>query len=97
MKPAPGPTPQVITETIYSLHEMGKRIDEVHVITTKTGKNRILDNILDPQKGHFFKYLEEYGIDPGSIKFSRKNIYVCKYREMRALLFMRWASARRHG
>lgn len=71
-----GLSPQVITETLFALHQNGYRVDEVHVITTGEGKERIHAELLAGGTGQFFRYLNEYGIDPESIKFDRDTIHV---------------------
>ena len=35
-----GLSPQVITETLYALHQINRRVDAIHVITTRDGKER---------------------------------------------------------
>lgn len=36
-----GLTPQVITETLYALHQDQRKVDAIHVITTRNGKEKI--------------------------------------------------------
>src|SRR2546426_12133493 len=63
-----GLTPQIITETLYALtQQRGERIDEIRVITTLGGRDRILSALLDPQQGKFFAFCRDYGIAPDSI------------------------------
>ncbi len=70
-----GMTPQVITETLYALIvQQGERVDEVRVITTIAGKNRVMRQLLDPESGKFYEFCREYSIDPASISFSEKSI-----------------------
>ena len=71
-----GLSPQVITETLFALHQNNQRIDEIHVITTREGKERIYAELLAGGTGQFFRYLDEYGIDPASIKFNKDTIHV---------------------
>jgi len=71
-----GLSPQVITETLYALHQTGRRVDAVHVITTREGKERIFSSLLIPETGPFAKYLHDYEIDPSSIQFTYGNIHV---------------------
>lgn len=71
-----GLSPQVITETLFALHELGKRVDEIHVITTRKGRDMIASSLLDPEDGHFYRYLREYGIDPTSISFDFSHVHV---------------------
>lgn len=59
-----GATPQIITETIYALSQKNPPIypDEVYIITTKVGKDRIMDSII--RQGVLNKLTEEYGLTP---------------------------------
>jgi CRISPR-associated protein (TIGR02584 family) len=70
-----GLTPQIITETLYALtHQCGERVDEIRVITTLAGRDRVMRELLDKQNGKFFKFCHEYDIDPYSINFNEENI-----------------------
>ncbi len=71
-----GLSPQVITETLYALHQNNRKVDSVHVITTRDGKDKIYAELIDRGKGYFYRYLSEYDIDPATIDFSYKNIHV---------------------
>jgi len=71
-----GLSPQVITETLYALHQSNRNVDAIHVITTRDGKEKIYTGLFGGKKGHYYKYLKEYGIPPGSIDFSHENVYV---------------------
>jgi len=80
-----GLSPQVITETLYALHQDGICIDEISVITTSTGRDRILSGLLAPQDGYFRRYLREYGIDPRTICFAPDSIHVLRDKSGRPL------------
>lgn len=70
-----GLTPQIITETLYALtQQRGERVDEIRVITTLPGQDKLLKSLLDPQEGKFFAFCRDYGIDPKSIRFDRTSI-----------------------
>lgn len=71
-----GLSPQVLTETLFALHQSGQRVDEIHVITTREGKERIYAELLAGGTGHFYRYLDEYGIDRQSIRFNKDTIHV---------------------
>jgi CRISPR-associated protein Csx14 len=71
-----GLSPQVITETLYALHQRNRHVDAIHVITTRAGKEKIYAEVLGGGKGHYFRYLEDYGIDPATIDFGHGNIHV---------------------
>lgn len=70
-----GLTPQIITETLYFLtQKRGERVDEIRVITTLPGQDKLLKSLLDPHEGKFFAFCRDYGIDPASIQFDRTSI-----------------------
>ncbi|WP_457571556.1 CRISPR-associated ring nuclease Csm6 [Desulfovulcanus sp.] len=72
-----GLTPQVITETIYALAELQRPAfipDEVHVITTGTGKMLIMEKLLHPEQGRFYALCREYGL--GNIHFHESTVHV---------------------
>ena len=71
-----GLNPQVITETLYALHQNNRYVDVIHVITTRDGKEKIYAELLGKRKGHYYRYLEEYNIDPGAINFDHRNVHV---------------------
>lgn len=70
-----GLSPQVITETLFALHQNNRKIDAIHVITTRDGKEMIYAHLLSGKGGHYFRYLEEYGIEPSSVDFGPQNIH----------------------
>ncbi|RZB29892.1 MAG: hypothetical protein SRB1_02172 [Desulfobacteraceae bacterium Eth-SRB1] len=71
-----GLSPQVITETLYALHQSSRHVDAIHVITTRDGKEKIFAELFSGGNGQYYKYLDEYGIDPASIDFSYRNVHV---------------------
>ncbi len=71
-----GLSPQVITETIFALHQNQQQVDEIHVITTRTGKEKIYSQLTGSPKGHFYQYLEEYKIKKNSILFDHSCVHV---------------------
>ncbi len=73
-----GLSPQVITETLFTLHQQDRRIDAVHIITTRQGKEMINAHLLAPGDGKYYRYLREYNIDFGSIDFGFDNIHTVK-------------------
>jgi len=70
-----GLSPQVITETLFALHQNGQRVDAIHVITTRDGKEMIYAHLLSGKSGHYCRYLEEYGVEHSSIDFGPQNIH----------------------
>lgn len=71
-----GLTPQVITETLYALHAQEKQVDEIHVITTREGKEKILALLLAEGSGALYRYLDEYDMEAKSTLLSVNNIHV---------------------
>jgi len=71
-----GLSPQVITETLYALHQDMRRIDEIHVITTRSGKEKIFGELLAGDTGPYFQYLNDYDIDPHAIDFGHHSIHM---------------------
>lgn len=70
-----GMTPQVIIETLYALHQENRRVDAVHVITTRKGKEKINAHLLSPIDGQYPRYLKDYGIDPHTIAFDFEHVH----------------------
>jgi CRISPR-associated protein (TIGR02584 family) len=91
-----GATPQIITETLYDLtvgREKKERIDEIRVITTLDGRDKIMtgyvknrpdgspeQSLLDPENGQFFKFLSHYP-QVGAIEFSETKISLLRTRD----------------
>ncbi|MCF8081200.1 MAG: TIGR02584 family CRISPR-associated protein, partial [Desulfobacterales bacterium] len=73
-----GLSPQVITETLYALHQNRRPVHEIQAITTRDGKDRILSNLLGGGEGHFYRYLKEYGMPADGIEFGPGNIHVVR-------------------
>jgi len=69
-----GLSPQVITETLYALHLEGRMPDAVRVLTTREGKAAINAHLLDPETGHYQRFLREYDLDPATIDFSARHV-----------------------
>jgi len=70
-----GLSPQVITETLYALHQQQRGVDAIHVITTRRGREAIETRLFSPKSGHYFRYLAEYGVAPDEIDFGHQNIH----------------------
>jgi CRISPR-associated protein (TIGR02584 family) len=92
-----GATPQIITETLYDLTiQQGKRIDEVRVITTLDGRDKIMtgiikgrggspeESLLHPEKGKFFEFLKDFP-QVGEIEFNEKKIALLRTRDGQTL------------
>lgn len=96
-----GLTPQIITETLYALtQERGERIDEIRVITTLGGRDKIMtgkvngrgrseESLLHPDCGQFFNFCRDYSIPPETIKFSESSIALLRTPDGRTLTDIR--------
>ncbi|MDA8137822.1 MAG: CRISPR-associated ring nuclease Csm6 [Desulfobacteraceae bacterium] len=71
-----GLSPQVVTETLYALHQNGRTIDAIHLISTREGKDKILTMLIGGGKGRYYEYLQEYGFSVSAIDFGPHNIHV---------------------
>lgn len=81
-----GLTPQIITETLYALtQKREQRVDEIRVITTLPGQDRLLKSLLDPQHGKFAAFCRDYNIDPKSIRFDQTSIIAVQTSDGRTL------------
>lgn len=73
-----GLSPQVITETVYALHQNARRVDAIHVITTREGRDKIYAELLSGKGGKFHKYIEDYCLESEPIDFGYDNIHVVR-------------------
>lgn len=83
-----GMSPQIITETLFALTrepEPKVRIDEIRVITTLDGRDKVLSTLLDKEKGVFYQFCRDFGIDADSIKFDETCISLFRTRDGRTL------------
>lgn len=81
-----GLTPQIITEVLYVLtQQRHERVDEIRVITTLLGQEKLLKSLLDPQHGKFFAFCRDYGIDPASIRFDHTSVSAVQTSDGRTL------------
>jgi CRISPR-associated protein (TIGR02584 family) len=81
-----GGTPAIITETLWALKERDEQVDEIRVITTLEGREKILtgqrngrgaadESLLDKEAGQFYKFLREFP-EAGNIKFDENCLYL---------------------
>jgi CRISPR-associated protein (TIGR02584 family) len=81
-----GLTPQIITETLYALtQERGERVDEVRVITTIGGRDRIMKVLLEPVAGKFYEFCRDFGVDPDAVRFDETTIALLRTPDGRTL------------
>ncbi len=71
-----GLSPQVITETLYALATADAPFvpDEVHVITTEKGADRVRLTLLSQEPGWFHRLCREYNLPP--IRFGEEQIHI---------------------
>ncbi|MDO8724305.1 MAG: CRISPR-associated ring nuclease Csm6 [Syntrophales bacterium] len=69
-----GLSPQVITETLYALHQEGRMVNAVRIITTREGKAAINAHLLSPEDGQYYRFLKEYDIDRHAIDFAPRHV-----------------------
>ena len=65
-----GLTPQVITETVYYLTQVGHPsvvLTALHILTTQLGEEQVRRQLLAPAVGHFYGLCSEYGLDATAI------------------------------
>src|SRR5437763_163005 len=86
-----GGTPAIITETLWTLKERNERVDEIRVITTLDGREKILtgkingrgaadESLLDKDHGQFYKFLRDFP-EVGEIKFDENCLYLLTTKE----------------
>ncbi len=73
-----GLSPQVITETLYCLYQDNRLVDEIHLITTRAGKEVLLSRFLAEGEGAYYRFLEEYDISGDRIQFHPGHIHIIK-------------------
>ncbi|TLM65384.1 MAG: TIGR02584 family CRISPR-associated protein [Deltaproteobacteria bacterium] len=75
-----GLSPQIITETLYGLHQQGVKVDVIRILTTRPGKDACIGQLLragdkkEEADGEYFRYLREYDIDSATIDFSPRHV-----------------------
>lgn len=92
-----GTTPQIITESLYDLTiQQGVKIDEIRVITTLDGRDKIMtgiikdwggapeESLLHAENGQFFKFLNHYP-QVGAIEFNKEKIALLRTRDGKTL------------
>ncbi len=73
-----GLSPQVVTETLYALHQERRRVHAIHLVTTREGADRVHATLLGGEHGQFRRYLQEYGIDPREIEFNDSTVHMVR-------------------
>lgn len=70
-----GLAPQVITETLYALHQQGRQVDAIRVLTTRSGKNACLAELFRAGDGHYDRYLKDQGLTREEIDFAPRHLH----------------------
>ncbi len=68
-----GLAPQVLTETLYGLHQQNRLPSIVRVISTRPGVDACLSQLFGPQ-GAYPQFLKDYQVDAESIDFSSQSL-----------------------
>lgn len=84
-----GGTPQIITETLWALMQPphNERVDEIRVVTTKEGRKKVLENLLDAENGRFHQFCQdfpEFACErplSKKIKFEESGLYLLTHKE----------------
>jgi CRISPR-associated protein (TIGR02584 family) len=81
-----GLSPQVVTETLYALlHQSPPFLPtELHLITTREGKERARLALLSDEPGWFNRFLRDFGL-AGAIAFDERHIHVIRDADDRPL------------
>ncbi|MDD5272718.1 MAG: CRISPR-associated ring nuclease Csm6 [Methylovulum sp.] len=70
-----GMSPQIVTETLYALAiTQQEQPTEIHLISTNTGKQKAVEQLLHPENGKFHQLCRDYRLE--GIRFSADSIYV---------------------
>jgi len=73
-----GLSPQVITEAIYALLHEGRPVHALHVITTRSGKERLLAGLFDPDCPRLDSLLGDFGLGNGALDFDASHIHTLR-------------------
>jgi len=81
-----GMSPAVVTETLYALVMQAPAFipDEIHVITTSTGKEAICTRLLAPETGHFNAFMRDY-LPQRHITFNEETVHVISQRSVKTV------------
>jgi len=73
-----GSSSQVVPETLYGLlyDQSDLFLDEIRIITTIQGKQRLLESPLSLESGAIHSVCEEFNIPPKSISFNNNSITI---------------------
>lgn len=73
-----GLSPQVITETLYALHQQGRMVDAIRILTTSTGKAKCNEHLMVPKEGQYHRFLADYGMNPADVNFEPDHVIAVK-------------------
>ena len=81
-----GKTPQIITETLYALHEQGRFPDRVVILTTEAGRDMCRAHLLHPEYGRIARLLADIGRPAGSRLLCETDVYTPSSRARRPVM-----------
>lgn len=72
-----GMSAAIITETLYALLMQDPPFvpDEIHVVTTSTGKDKIIKELLTSDRGHFHRLMQDY-LPEKTVLFNADTVHV---------------------
>ncbi len=83
-----GMSPQIITETLFALtqeREEKIKVDEIRVITTLDGRDKVTKVLLNEESGVFYQFCRDFKIDAASINFDETCITLLRTKDGRTL------------
>lgn len=71
-----GTTPQILTESLYALHQDGEMPHKVVILTTNKGKEVCIPALFQKPSGKLYQFYREYGIEKSEIDFAESSFIV---------------------
>lgn len=71
-----GLSPQILTETLYSLKNEGRLPDEIYVLTTQRGASLCKKALFHEEGGWFYRFCQDWKVS--GIQFNEQNIHTTK-------------------
>jgi CRISPR-associated protein (TIGR02584 family) len=70
-----GGTPQIITETLWALVQRGELVDEIRVITTREGRDKVRELLLNRPDGMFHQFCRDFP-QTARVSFDENRLYL---------------------
>jgi len=80
-----GLSPQVLTETLYALHQQQRLPQRVRVLTTRAGRDACLTTLFPPGDGRFQQFLADFFIEPQQIDFGPHSLIAVRHGDGREI------------